>query len=347
MNQQENNLPPGLRYIPDQIEGYTRVAKGKGFAYYYKGERITDPSVLERLHSLIIPPAWQDVWICPKPNGHLQVTGKDVKGRKQYIYHPEWQKLRHENKFARIVEFGKALPCIRKRIQKDLRRKTMNREKVTAIALLLMEETLIRAGNGYYRDQNQSYGLTTLTNRHVKIDGSQIFFQFRGKKGVLHKIKVSNRSLAKRLKDVKEIPGQSLFQYLDEKGQVSELDSGDLNSYIQQCTRQEFTSKDFRTWYGTVWAFRKLCELQPFENVTQCRRNIIEMYDYVASKLGNTRTVCKKYYVSDSLVDAYERGLAVPYFKKAVRKGGKMTDMEKAERQLLQLLNDLKEEQQA
>ena len=333
-------LPDTLRYVSGSEAGYTRMIKGKGYAYYYDGVLVKDEKLIKRFNSLIIPPAWKNVWICSKANGHLQATGIDIKGRKQYIYHPEWQKLRHQNKFARILEFGKALPCIRKRIKQDIRKRKYSKQKVVAIALELMEQTLIRAGNSFYRDQNNSFGLTTLTNKHVSIKGSEIFFNFRGKKGVLHKIKVSDRSLAKRLKDVKEIRGQSLFQYLDEHGNSRVLDSGDLNEYIQECTNQDFTSKDFRTWSGTVWAFRKLCELEAFENKTQCKNNLIEMYDFVASKLGNTRSVCKKYYVSDTLVRAYENQLTLPYFKRALRNGGKLSEIEKAEKQLLNLLKD-------
>jgi DNA topoisomerase-1 len=331
--------PSKLKYIPDTMEGYTRQPKGKGFAYFFNGSLVKKTDLIMRFNSLVIPPAWKSVWISPAENGHLQATGIDIKGRKQYIYHPEWQQMQHENKFARIAEFGKALPCIRKNIRKDIRKRRYTKEKIVAIALQLMEETLIRAGNSYYRDQNNSYGLTTLKNKHVQIQGSAIFFNFRGKKGVLHKIKVSDRSLAKQLKNVKEIPGQSLFQYVDKDGSISVLDSGDLNKYIQQCTKQDFTSKDFRTWYGTVWAFRKLCELGSFENQTQFKRNILEMYDFVASKLGNTRSVCKKYYVSDRLIKAYEEQTIVPFIKKALRKGGSLSEMEKAEKQLLQLLN--------
>jgi len=333
-------LTDTLRYVSGSEAGYTRVIKGKGYAYYRDGILVRDEKLIKRFNSLIIPPAWKNVWICSCDKGHLQATGIDIKGRKQYIYHPEWQKMRHQHKFARILEFGKALPCIRKRIKQDIRRKKYNKEKVVAIALELMEQTLIRAGNSFYRDQNKSFGLTTLTNKHVSINGSEIFFNFRGKKGVLHKIKVSDRSLAKRLKDVKEIRGQSLFQYLDEQGNARVLDSGDLNEYIQRCTNQDFTSKDFRTWSGTVWAFRKLCEMEAFENKTQCKRNLLDMYDFVASKLGNTRSVCKKYYVSDTLVKAYEKNITEPYFKRALRKGGKLSEIEKAEKQLLNLLKD-------
>lgn len=334
-----NKLSSTLRYIPDTIEGYTRKSNRKTPTYYLKESPVKDQNLINRFNSLVIPPAWGNVWICPAENGHLQATGIDVKGRKQYIYHSEWQQMQHENKFVRIVEFGKALPCIRKNIRKDIRKRKYTKEKIVAIALQLMEETLIRAGNSYYREQNNSYGLTTLKNKHVQIHGSAIFFNFRGKKGVLHKIKVSDRSLAKQLKSVKEIRGQSLFQYLGKDGSICVLDSGDLNEYIQYCTKQDFTSKDFRTWHGTVWAFRKLSELGTFENQTQYKKNIIEMYDFVASKLGNTRSVCKKYYVADKLIKAYEDQTIVPFLKKALHKRGKLSDTEKAEKQLLQLLN--------
>src|SRR5690606_33549096 len=302
----KNKCASSLQYIPDSEPGYTRVRKGRGFAYYHNGCLIQEKKIIDRLKTLVIPPAWKKVWVCPKEEGHLQVTGLDDKGRKQYLYHPEWTRLQQENKFSRIIEFGKTLPLIRKRIQKDSRKIKLTKEKVIALALEVMEETLIRAGNKYYRDQNDSYGLTTLTNKHVKITGKDILFKFRGKKGVLHEIKIHDRRLAKQLRTVKEIPGQHLFQFIDKNGENCSIDSGDLNRYIQECSNREFTSKDFRTWYGTVWAFRKLCEMEPFKNKTECKRNIVEMYDFVASKLGNTRSVCRKYYVSDSLVTAYE-----------------------------------------
>lgn len=327
-----------LQYISDSEPGYRRIRKGRGFAYYFGDSLIQEKDVLTRFKSLVIPPAWKDVWICTKDSGHLQVTGLDIKGRKQYLYHPEWTRLQQENKFSKIIEFAKALPRIRKKIQKDSRKRKLTKDKVIAIALEVMEETLIRAGNTYYRDQNNSYGLTTLTHEHINITGAKIAFKFIGKKGVLHEINIHDKRLAKQLQDVKEIPGQQLFQFVDEEGETCSIDSGDLNRYIQECSNRDFTSKDFRTWYGTVWAFRKLCEMNPFKNKTECKQNIIEMYDFVASKLGNTRSVCKKYYVSESLIKAYENNLALQYFKNALRKGGKATPMQKAEKQVLKLL---------
>jgi len=327
-----------LQYIQDSEPGYKRVRKGKGFAYYLNDSLIQEKQIINRIKALVIPPAWKNVWICPNENGHLQVTGIDDKGRKQYLYHQEWTRLQQENKFSRIIDFGKTLPLIRKRIQKDSRKNKLSKNKVVALALEVMEETLIRAGNAYYRDQNQSYGLTTLTNKHVNINGANIHFKFRGKKGVLHEIDINDKRLAKKLKDVKEIPGQHLLQFIDKNGEICSIDSADLNQYIQEASKQDFTSKDFRTWYGTVWAFRKLCEMSPFQNKTECKNHIIEMYDFVASKLGNTRSVCKKYYVSDSLIKAYENEIAYPFFKKALQKSTKATDLQQAEKQLLKLL---------
>ncbi len=327
-----------LQYIPDSEPGYTRVRRGKGFAYYFNDSLIQDKKVIDRFKRLVIPPAWKKVWICLEENGHLQVTGLDDKERKQYLYHPEWTRLQQVSKFAKILDFGKSLPLIRKKIQKDSRKRKLTKDKVIALALEVMEETLIRTGNTYYRNQNDSYGLTTLTNKHVNIKGANILFKFRGKKGVMHEINVHDKKLARQLEDVKEIPGQQLFQYIDENGISCSIDSGDLNQYIQECTNQNFTSKDYRTWYGTVWAFKKLSEMEPYKTKKECKRNCKEMYRFVASKLGNTPSVCKKYYIADTLVKAYENKMAFPFFKKAMRKSGKATVLQKAEKQVLELL---------
>lgn len=328
----------GLHYISDSETGYLRLRKGKGFAYYFKDCLVKEKKKIDQFKALVIPPAWKDVWICKNKNGHLQATGIDERGRKQYIYHPEWTRLQQENKFSRIIDFGKALPLIRKKIQQDRRKRNFTKNKVIALALEVMEETLIRAGNKYYRDQNDSYGLTTLTNKHVKVKGSEVIFKFKGKKGILHEINFSDSKLSKQLKNVKEIPGQHLFQYVNDDEEICSIDSGDLNRYIQECTKQDFTSKDFRTWHGTVWCFRKLCEMDPYKTQEECKSNIIESYDFVAAKLGNTRSVCRKYYVADILIKAYEDQSAFPYFKKAMRKGGKASDLQKAEKQVLKLL---------
>src|SRR5690606_37535119 len=223
-----------LYYTPDSEPGYKRVRRGRGFAYYFDESLVQEKTILNRIRSLVIAPAWKNVWICTNENGHLQVTGVDDKGRKQYLYHQEWSRLQQENKFSKIIEFGKTLPRIRKKILNDSRKNKITKNKVIALALEVMEETLIRAGNAYYRDQNKSYGLTTLTNKHVAIQGSNIHFKFRGKKGVLHEITLNDSRLAKKLKDVKEIPGQHLFQYLDKNGEVCSIGSADLNQYIQE-----------------------------------------------------------------------------------------------------------------
>lgn len=337
METKKNQLSD-LQYIPDSTPGYNRVRKGRGFAYYFENTLVEDKEEIKRFKSLVIPPAWKNVWICACADGHLQATGYDDKGRKQYLYHPEWNRLQQENKFSKILSFGKALPKIRKKIQEDKMKRKLSKDKVIAIALEVMEETLIRAGNTYYRDQNNSYGLTTLHNKHVKIIGTDIHFKFKGKKGVLHEIDIHNKNLAKQLQDVKEIPGQHLFQYINENGESCNIDSGDLNRYIQACSKGDFSSKDFRTWYGTVWAFRKLSEMEPFTNKTTRDNNIKEMYEFVASKLGNTASVCKNYYVAQALIEAYENEEAYPYFKKALRKGGKKSPLQKAEQQVLNLL---------
>jgi len=331
-----------LRYTPNDVPGFTRVRKGKGFAFLSEDKQpVEDEQIKKRLKLLAIPPAWQSVWISPFPNGHLQVTGIDEKGRKQYIYHPEWNRLREENKFTRILTFGKELPKLRKAIAKDLRKRQLDKAKVTAIALNLMEETLIRPGNAQYRNVYHSFGLTTLRNRHVRINGKQIFFRFVGKKGKLHQIKVSDRSLAKKLKDVMEIPGQELFQYYNERAEICTLDSGDLNTYIKQYTSEQFSSKDFRTWYGTVWAFYYLSRLEAFQTKSVCKHNINACLDFVAKKLGNTRTVCRQYYVSNSLLEAYEQNRLQPYLTKMLQSKSKLPDEKKAEKFLIQFLKSV------
>lgn len=327
-----------LQYITDAEPGYTRTRKGRGFAYYFGGILVKDKQKLKRFKALVIPPTWEKVWICSEVNGHLQVTGIDDKGRKQYLYHPEWTRRQQEKKFVKIIDFGKALPLIRSKIIKDSRQRKLTKDKVMALALELMEETLIRPGNAHYRDMNKSYGLTTLTNKHVQINGADIYFQFKGKKGVLHEITIHDKRLAKKLQDVKEIPGQHLLQFIDEDGEVCAIDSGDINRYIQAASDKDFSSKDFRTWFGTLWAFIKLSQLEPFQNKNECKNNILEMYDFVASKLGNTRAVCREYYVCNSLIEAYEKGRAQSYFKKSFTQKDEEPSLVKAEQQLLKLL---------
>ena len=311
-----------LRYVKAGQPGYKRVRHEKSFSYTdADGNPLTDEETLKRIRGLVLPPAWEDVWICPLDNGHLQATGIDAMGRKQYRYHSTWMKTRNENKYDRLYQFGEKLPLIRRRLRTDLRKKELNKEKVIAIALSIMEETLIRVGNASYEKLYGSYGLTTLHNKHVKINGRKALFQFKGKKGVLHKIELKHASLARLLQKVKEIPGQELFQYYDEKGDPKGIDSGEVNEYLKACTEDDFTCKDFRTWAGSVHALHLLAELAPFNTQAEYKQNVVTVIDGVACKLGNTRTVCKKYYVHPQLLLSYEQGTLYPFLQKIRAKG--------------------------
>ncbi|MBC9933702.1 DNA topoisomerase IB [Chitinophaga qingshengii] len=306
-----------LRYVKAGAPGYARIRTKDGFVYHDEQDvLITDETVLERIRKLVLPPAWEDVWICKWPNGHLQATGTDVKGRKQYRYHTTWSQVRNETKYDRLRYFGELLPAIRTKIQQDIHRSQLDKEKVIAIALAVMEETLIRVGNSAYEKLYGSHGLTTLRNKHVKINGSEAFFQFSGKKGVAHKIRLRHAALTRLLKKVRDIPGQELFQYYDENGETHALDSGEINDYLKQCTGEDFTCKDFRTWAGTVHALNLLAELEEFTSMAACKRNVVFIIDTVAAKLGNTRAVCKKYYIHPQLLDDYENNRLGPWFRK-------------------------------
>jgi len=305
-----------LRYVRTDTPGYTRVKNGTEVYYMDRqGKRITDEAILERIRKLVLPPAWEQVWICPYANGHLQATGIDAMGRRQYRYHNTWAQVRNETKDDRLLHFGEKPPQIRKRLKAGLRKKNMDKEKVTAIALSVLQETWIRVGNSAYEKMYGSYGLTTLRNRHLKINGSSLFFHFKGKKGVVQQIMVRHAALARMLKKVKDIPGQELFQYYDEQGEHRSLDSGDMNDFLKACTEEDFSCKDFRTWAGSVHALNLLADLDPFETATACKRNIVSVMDGVAARLGNTRAVCKKYYVHPRLLEAYENGALEPYLQ--------------------------------
>jgi DNA topoisomerase-1 len=331
-----------LRYVRSGTAGYTRVKAKSGFNYIDQhGERITDEDTLQRIKGLVIPPAWEDVWICPYTNGHLQATGIDAMGRRQYRYHSKWAKVRNETKYDRLVHFGEKLPQLRRHIDNALKKKTLDKEKVIAIALSVMQETLIRVGNAAYEKLYGSYGLTTLRDQHVKISGGTAFFKFKGKKGVMHQITLRHRQLARLLQKVRDIPGQELFQYYEGKEHKS-LDSGDINECLKEWTGEEFTCKDFRTWSGTLHALNLLTDLTPYTSQHECKQNLVDIIDSVACKLGNTRAVCKKYYILPRLVEAYEQCKLDPYLdavrvgrNKAV-KGGLHND----ERVLLKFMKD-------
>lgn len=307
----------GLRYTSDSSSGYTRKKAGKGFYYVdQNGERVTDEKTLERIKALIIPPAWTDVWICKSAKGHLQATGRDDKGRKQYIYHPEWRQARSLTKFGRMIAFGKHLPQLRERIQADISSHKLNRRKVTAVVLSIMDNALIRIGNRAYAKENKSYGLTTLRDKHVKIEGSKIKFSFKGKKGVEHEIDLKDRRLARLVKKCKDIPGYDLFQYFDEDGERHTLESGDVNEYLREATEEDFTAKDFRTWGGTVRMVECLEKVLDEEPDLNKDRTIRQAVKEVAKGLGNTPSVCSKYYIHPEVINLFKEDKLVNYLER-------------------------------
>jgi DNA topoisomerase I len=311
----------GLRYVRDDRPGIRRRRNGHGFIYLAaEGQTVHDRAILYRIRSLAIPPAWTDVWICPIDNGHLQATGRDARGRKQHRYHPRWREVRDETKYERLILFAQRLPRIRARVRRDLRRPGLPREKVLATVVRLLESTLIRVGNDEYARVNHSYGLTTLRHQHVRVRGSRIHFEFRGKSGIRHSIDLRNPRLARIVKRCQDLPGQELFQYLDEEGEPHTIDSADVNTYLRQISGLDFTAKDFRTWAGTVLAARALEEFETFDSQAQARRNIVRAIEKVAQRLGNTKAVCRKCYVHPALFDAYLDGSLLQTLKQRVEK---------------------------
>lgn len=296
-----------LIYVSDSKPGIKRMKKGKGFVYVFEGKKINDTEILSRIKKLVIPPAWKNVWICSISNGHIQATGIDIKNRKQYKYHAQWNALRNQTKFSRLLLFGEKLPILRLQIEKDLAKKELCLEKVLATVISVMERTYIRIGNIEYERSNGSYGLTTLKDQHVKFSGSSVEFSFKGKKGISHRIHLSNKKLAKIIKQCREIPGKELFQYYDELGNIHSVDSGMVNQYIRDITGEDFTAKDFRTWAGTLNALKAFKEFGQAETQNAIKKKVLEALEYVSQKLGNTRTVCKKYYVHPLIIDLFEK----------------------------------------
>lgn len=299
----------GLRYVGAQREGIRRVRAGQGFRYVNaKGRRVIDTETLRRIRSLAIPPAWKDVWICPHTNGHIQATGRDDRKRKQYRYHNHWREVRDENKFNRMIAFGRALPRIRSRVRRDLRAQGLGRAKVLAAVVRLMDLSAIRIGNDEYAHDNKSYGLTTLRNHHATVNGSKIHLRFRGKSGKDHAITIEHPKLSRIVRRCQDLPGQELFGYIDESGEVRDVSSGDVNAYLLEISGSDFTSKDFRTWTGTVLAARALSEVEPAKSGRQVKRNIVHAIERVAERLGNTPAVCKKCYVHPEILESYRDG---------------------------------------
>lgn len=298
-----------LHYVNDDGPGYTRKRRGRGFAYYdVEGVLIHVPAERERLEALVIPPAWSQVWICPEPEGHILATGRDERGRKQYIYHPRWVEVRNETKFNKMLLFGEALPGIRERVDQDLRRRGLPRERVVALMVRLLDRTLIRVGNVEYARSNHSFGLTTLQMEHVEVDGAKLHFEFLGKSKKWHRIELKDQRAARVIRQCQELPGQELFQYLDEEGQRCSVGSDDINAYLREVTGEAFSAKDFRTWGGTVCVLQNLREMGGAENKTEVKKNITEAIRKAAKQLGNTTTVCRKYYVHPAVLEAYEDG---------------------------------------
>ncbi|MDQ3929480.1 MAG: DNA topoisomerase IB [Chloroflexota bacterium] len=305
----ESARAANLRYVSDSRPGITRRKSGKGFIYTDPhGERLTDQKELARIKALAIPPAWSDVWISPYPSGHFQATGRDEKGRKQYRYHNRWREVRDETKYGRMIEFGRALPKIRARVDQDLGKKELSRERVLATVVRLLETTFIRVGNEEYARTNKSFGLTTMRCRHISVQGGKVLFKFRGKSGKRHTITVSDPRLARVIKRCQELPGQELFGYVDDEGQRRTISSDDVNQYLHEITGQHFTAKDFRTWGGTVLAAISLQAMEPIEKVTQARKNVVAAIQEVSERLGNTPAICRKSYVHPSIINTYMDG---------------------------------------
>ena len=302
-----------LVYVHDYEPGIQRIKSEKGFSYKLNGKKLNNKAVLERIKNLVIPPAWENVWICALDNGHLQATGTDIRKRKQYKYHPHWNALRNHTKYYRLLDFGNALPAIRSQLQKDLSLPGMPVEKVLALVVVLMEQTNIRIGNNFYEKLYGSFGLTTLKDKHVVVNGTQTKFIFKGKKGVEHDISLKNKKLMMLVKKCRDIPGKALFQYYDGQGTRHPIDSGMVNNYIKIISGTDFSAKDFRTWSGTVRAFLAFKELGVFETETEKKKKIVAALDIVAGHLGNTRTVCKKYYVHPVIISLYENKLLTKY----------------------------------
>jgi DNA topoisomerase-1 len=309
----------GLAYVDDSRPGLTRRRSGKGFRYCdAKGVPVRDKGTIERIKKLAIPPAYTDVWICPRRNGHIQATGRDAKGRKQYRYHPEFREAREANKFSRIMSFADALPAIRRRIDADMRRKGLPRDKVLATVVHLLETTLIRVGNDDYARTNRSYGLTTLRDPHVRIEGSELTFRFMGKSGKEWNVSLKDRRVARIVKACQDLPGQDLFQYIDEEGERRDVTSSDVNAYLREITGEDFTAKDFRTWAGTVLAALGLRAFEAFDSEAGAKRNVRAAIEEVASRLGNTPTICRKCYIHPEILDCYLEGGLIDQMRGAV-----------------------------
>jgi DNA topoisomerase-1 len=324
----------GLRYVNDEtLSGIRRVGGKSRFRYLApNGRAIRDASAMQRIRALAIPPAWRDVWICPDPRGHLQATGRDARGRKQYRYHPEWRAVRDEVKYGRLIAFAEILPAIRQRTAADLRRSGLSRAKVLAAVVQLLEKTLIRVGNEEYARENQSIGLTTMRDKHARINGGAVRFEFRGKSGKTHAIDLRDRRLANIVKACRDLPGHELFQYLDPDGKRQSIGSADVNGYLREIAGHDFTAKDFRTWAGTVLAAKALAAVERARSKSHARREIARAIESVAQSLGNTKAVCRSSYIHPAVLDAYADGATIRTvgLRARIRRAGGLDDTEAA-----------------
>ena len=302
----------GLRHVSDETPGLTRVRSGKTFRYRdAEGKFVRDPETLRRIKSLVIPPAWTEVWICSHSNGHLQATGRDDRKRKQFRYHPRWREIRDETKYARMIAFARALPGVRRRVRKDMALPGMPRNKVLATVVRLLEISLIRVGNDEYARENDSFGLTTMRNKHVDVHGGTLRFHFRGKAGKWHNVDIHDRHIARIVERCQDLPGQELFQFVEDDGTRRDVRSEDVNDYLRELSGNDFTAKDFRTWAGTVLAAMALREFEKFDSKAQAKKNIVAAIEAVAKKLGNTPAVCRKCYIHPHVIDSYLEGTLV------------------------------------
>ena len=343
---QETAIHAGLNYVTDGVAGITRRRAGKGWIFFNPdGTRITDSDHRNRIKSLAIPPAWTDVWICPDPKGHIQVTARDVRRRKQYRYHPQYREARDKSKFRHILEMSEVLPAIRRRAENDLKAPELSRRQILATVVQLLDKTLIRVGNDEYAKENRSYGLTTLRTQHVQVEGATMRFSFRGKSGVQHTLSITDSRIAGIIQRCRDLPGQELFQYFDGDAKRETITSDDANKYLREISGRNITAKDFRTWGGTMLAGTELRAMGPAPTQREMKRNIRRAIDAVAARLGNTRVVCRKYYIHPALLQAYQQGLTAGPSKSALprqsRQGRPCAALRRDEVAILQFLQDL------
>lgn len=336
---QEGLKKEGLRYCSDANPGFFRQKSGSAFNHYdLNGQKIIDKKELKRIKDLVIPPAWKNVWICPYKNGHLQATGLDEKGRKQYIYHPDWTKITQQNKFSKMVDFGLSLPYIRSKVRFDLSLKKLEKRKILATIVWLLENTFIRIGNDEYVKENNSYGLTTLRNKHIKFRGKEVIFKFRGKSGVNHVIAITHPTVTNTIKKCVELPGFALFQYIDENGSKHVIDCEDVNEFLKEVTKKDFSAKDFRTWGGTAISANNFYKLGFPESKKLIEKNIVSTVKQVAHHLGNTVTICKNYYIHPTVIQTYQQNILVPHFASANKSKDKKPGLSWNEYALIKLL---------